>query len=81
MTREQYVKQLDLLKESVLSFGEMVELIFRDSMASVIDLDVKLAEKKHLPLSQKLINLRKVLRSRFLICLHFSSLWPVISGL
>ncbi|AKB53666.1 MULTISPECIES: phosphate signaling complex protein PhoU [Methanosarcina] len=45
MTREQYVKQLDLLKESVLSFGEMVELIFRDSMASVIDLDVKLAEK------------------------------------
>ena len=45
MTREQYVKQLDLLKESVLSFGEMVELIFRDSMASVINLDVKLAEK------------------------------------
>lgn len=39
------MKQLDLLKESVLSFGEMVELIFRDSMASVIDLDVKLAEK------------------------------------
>lgn len=45
MTREQYVKQLDLLKESVLSLGEMVELIFRDSMASVMDLDVKLAEK------------------------------------
>lgn len=45
MTREQYVKQLDLLKESVLSFGEMVELIFRDSMVSVIYLDVKLAEK------------------------------------
>lgn len=39
------MKQLDLLKESVLSFGEMVELIFRDSMVSVIDLDVKLAEK------------------------------------
>lgn len=39
------MKQLDLLKESVLSFGEMVELIFRDSMVSVIYLDVKLAEK------------------------------------
>ncbi|MDY0129757.1 MAG: PhoU domain-containing protein, partial [Methanosarcina vacuolata] len=39
------MKQLDLLKESVLSLGETVELIFRDSMTSVINLDVKLAEK------------------------------------
>ncbi|MGB9940230.1 phosphate signaling complex protein PhoU [Methanosarcina sp.] len=45
MVRERYLKQLDLLKESVLSLGEMVELIFRDCMTSVIDLDVKLAEK------------------------------------
>ena len=39
------MKQLDLLKESVLSLGEMVKLIFRDSMTSVINLDIKLAEK------------------------------------
>ena len=45
MARERYLKQLDLLKESVLSFGKMVELIFRDSMVAVIDLDVKLAER------------------------------------
>jgi len=45
MVRERYLKQLDLLKESVLSLGEMVELVFRDSMTSVIDLDIKLAEK------------------------------------
>lgn len=45
VVRERYLRQLDLLKESVLSLGEMVELIFRDSMISVIDLDVKLAEK------------------------------------
>jgi len=36
---------LDLLKETVLSFGKMVEMIFRDSMVAVIDLDVKLAER------------------------------------
>jgi phosphate transport system protein len=45
MSRERYIKQLDLLKESVVSFGEMVELAFKDSMTAVIDLDVKIAEK------------------------------------
>ena len=45
MAREQYVKQLDLLKESVFSLGETVELAFNDSMVAVIDLDVKLAAK------------------------------------
>jgi phosphate transport system protein len=45
MAREQYVKQLDLLKESVFSLGETVELAFNDSMVAVINLDVKLAEK------------------------------------
>ena len=45
MPRERYLNQLDLLKESVVSFGKMVELAFRDSMVAVIDLDVKLAEK------------------------------------
>jgi phosphate transport system protein len=45
MSRERYLKQLDLLKESVLSFGKMAEMIFRDSMVAVIDLDVKLAER------------------------------------
>lgn len=37
--------QLDLLKESVLSLGEMSELIFHDSMEAVIDLNVELARK------------------------------------
>jgi len=37
--------QLDLLKESVLSLGEMSEMIFRDSMEAVIDLNVELARK------------------------------------
>jgi phosphate transport system protein len=45
MVRERYLKQLDLLKESVLSLGEIVELVFRDSIISVITLDVELAEK------------------------------------
>ena len=45
MARERYLKQLDLLKESVISFGKMVELVFSDSMIAVIDLDVKLAER------------------------------------
>jgi phosphate transport system protein len=45
MVRERYLKQLDLLKKSVLSFGKMAEMIFRDSMVAVIDLDVKLAER------------------------------------
>jgi phosphate transport system protein len=43
--RERYLKHLDMLKESVLSFGSTVELIFNDSMIAVIDLDVKMAEK------------------------------------
>jgi len=34
-----------MLKESVLSFGKTVELIFRDSMIAVIDLDIEMAEK------------------------------------
>ena len=37
--------QLDLLRESVLSLGEMSELIFHDSMEAVIDLNVELARK------------------------------------
>lgn len=45
MARERYLKQLDLLKESVLSLGEMSELIFRDSMEAVIDLNVELADR------------------------------------
>lgn len=45
MARERYFQQLDLLKESVLSLGEMSELIFHDSMDAVIDLNVDLARK------------------------------------
>ena len=45
MSRERYLKQLELLKESVVSFGKMVEMAFRDSMVAVIDLDVNLAER------------------------------------
>jgi phosphate transport system protein len=45
MARERYLQQLDLLKESVLSLGEMSQLIFRDSMEAVIDLNVELADK------------------------------------
>ena len=45
MVRERYLKHLDMLKESVLSFGRTVESIFSDSMIAVIDLDVKMAEK------------------------------------
>ena len=37
--------QLDLLKESVLSLGELSEMIFHDSMEAVIDLNVELAKK------------------------------------
>ena len=44
MSRERYLKQLELLRESVISFGKMVEKVFRDSMVAVIDLDVNLAE-------------------------------------
>jgi phosphate transport system protein len=45
MVRERYVKQLDLLKESVVSLGETVEMAFKDSMVADIDLDVELAAK------------------------------------
>jgi phosphate transport system protein len=45
MVRERYIQQLDLLSKSVLSLGGIVELVFRDSMVSVIDLNVKLAER------------------------------------
>lgn len=45
MTREQYVKQLYLLKESIFSLGEIVELAFKDSMNAVLNLDVNLAAK------------------------------------
>ncbi len=45
MPRERYLKQLDLLKESVVDFGKNVEVAFRDSMISVIDLDVELAKR------------------------------------
>jgi len=45
MVRERYLQQLDLLKKSVLSLGEMSELIFRDSMEAVIDLNIELARK------------------------------------
>lgn len=37
--------QLDLLKKSVLSLGEIVELIFNNSMVAVLDLDRELAQK------------------------------------
>lgn len=45
MVRERYLKQLDLLKESVISFGKMTDLIFKDSMVAVVDLNIKLAKK------------------------------------
>ena len=45
MVRERYLQQLDLLKKSVLSLGEMSELIFKDSMEAVIDLNIELASK------------------------------------
>lgn len=45
MVRERYIQQLDLLKKSVLSLGEMSELIFRDSMEAVINLNGELATK------------------------------------
>jgi phosphate transport system protein len=45
MVRERYLQQLEFLKGSVISLGEMSELIFRDSMEAVIDLNVELAGK------------------------------------
>jgi phosphate transport system protein len=58
MVRERYLQQLDLLKESVLSLGEMSELIFHDSMEAVIDLNVELA-RKTLDLESKVDKLEK----------------------
>jgi len=45
MVRERYLKHLEILKDSVLSFGNIAELIFSDSIVAVIDLDIKMAEK------------------------------------
>jgi phosphate transport system protein len=45
MVRERYLQQLELLKRSVISLGEMSELIFKDSMKAVIDLNLDLANK------------------------------------
>lgn len=45
MVRERYLQQLDLLKRSVFSLGEMSELVFKDSMEAVIDPNVELARK------------------------------------
>jgi len=45
MARERYLKHLEILKDSVLSFGKIVKLMFDDSIMAVIDLDIKMAEK------------------------------------
>ncbi len=45
MVRERYLQQLALLKESVLSLGEMSEKILHDSMDAVLNLDVELARE------------------------------------
>jgi phosphate transport system protein len=45
MVREKYLQQLALLKESVLSLGEISEKILHDSMDAVIALDVELARE------------------------------------
>lgn len=45
MVRETYLQQLALLKESVLSLGELAEQILHDSMESVINLDLELARE------------------------------------
>lgn len=45
MARERYLIQLNLLRESVSSLGEMAEFVFRDSMDAVINLDTELAKK------------------------------------
>jgi phosphate transport system protein len=45
MVKERYIQQLELLKGSVISLGEMSELIFKDSMKAVIDLNLDLANK------------------------------------
>lgn len=45
MVRNKYHEQLDFLKESIVSLGEMTGQIFRDSMESVLELDVELAQR------------------------------------
>ena len=45
MVRERYLKHLEMLKDSVLSFGNLADVIFSDSIVAVIDLDIKMAEK------------------------------------
>ena len=45
MPRERYLIQLELLKESMASFGDDVGKAFRDSMVAVIDLDIELAKR------------------------------------
>lgn len=60
MTRERYLIQLNLLKKSVLTFGEMAEFVFKDSMDAVISLDTSLA-KKTLALEPKMDRLEKVI--------------------
>lgn len=45
MVRNKYQEQLALLKESIVSLGKMTEKIYRDSMDSVLELDVELAQK------------------------------------
>lgn len=60
MVRNKYLEQLVLLKESVISLGEMTEKIFRDSMDSVLELDVELAERT-LALESKADELERVI--------------------
>lgn len=45
MVRNKYQEQLVFLKELIGSFGEMTGRIFRDSMKSVLELDVELAQR------------------------------------
>jgi phosphate transport system protein len=45
VVRERYLNQLDLLKKSVLSFGKITDMLFRDSMDAVVNLNIKLAKK------------------------------------
>ena len=45
MVRERYLRQLDLLKKAVLSLGEIVQRVFRDSVIAIEHLDIKLAER------------------------------------
>ncbi|AKB27513.1 Phosphate transport system regulatory protein PhoU [Methanosarcina siciliae T4/M] len=58
MVRERYHEQLDLLRGSVSSLGEMAEFVFSDSMDAVINLDIELA-KKMLALEPKMDRLEE----------------------